>query len=122
VVGLICFFSTKAFLILAIITAKIIYSGFLASRASGVALIMWISKVLSELKSSLVSYVVSYLGLGLVLGTELVLDLGLGSLSILFIVEYQFFWYFYILSLSFYLVWGAVVRVSLYSYILFPGS
>jgi len=35
---------------------------------------------------------VSYLGLGLVLGTELVLDLGLGSLSILFIVEYQFFW------------------------------
>jgi len=34
---------------------------------------------------------VFYLGLGLVLGTELVLDLGLGSLSILFIVEYQFF-------------------------------
>jgi len=31
---------------------------------------------------------VSYLGLGLVLGTELVLDLGLGSLSIFFIVEY----------------------------------
>jgi len=31
---------------------------------------------------------VFYLGLGLVLGTELVLDLGLGSLSILFIVEY----------------------------------
>jgi hypothetical protein len=31
---------------------------------------------------------VSYLGLGLVLGTELVLDLGLGSLSILFIVRY----------------------------------
>jgi len=29
--------------------------------------------------------------LGLVLDTELVLDLGLGSLSILFIVEYQFF-------------------------------
>jgi len=29
--------------------------------------------------------------LGLVLGTELVLDLGLGSLSILFIVKYQFF-------------------------------
>jgi len=47
-----------------------------------------------------------------------VLDLGLGSLSILFIVEYQFFWYFCILSLSlsFYLVWGGtVVRVSLYS-------
>jgi len=34
---------------------------------------------------------VSCLGLGLVLGTKLVLDLGLGSLSILFIVEYQFF-------------------------------
>jgi hypothetical protein len=38
----------------------------------------------------IVSYIVSYLGLDLdlVLGTELVLDLGLGSLSILFIVEY----------------------------------
>jgi hypothetical protein len=38
--------------------------------------------------SSIVSYVVSYLGLGLVLGIELVLDLGSGSLSILFIVGY----------------------------------
>jgi len=47
--------------------------------------------MLSELKSSLVSCVVSYLGLGLVLGTESVLNLGLGSLSILFIVKYQFF-------------------------------
>jgi len=47
---------------------------------------------------------VSYSGLSLVLGTESVSDLGSGSLSILFIVEYQFFWYFYILSLSFYLV------------------
>jgi len=46
------------------------------------------SKVLSELRLSLVSYIVSYLGLGLVLGIELVLNLGLGSLSILFIVEY----------------------------------
>jgi len=87
----VCFFSTKAFLISAIITVKIIYSSFLASYTSGVALIMWIFKVLSELKSSLVSYVVSYLGLGLVLGTESVLDLGLGSLGILFIVKYQFF-------------------------------
>jgi len=60
--------------------------------------------MLSELRLSLVSYIVSYLGLGLVLGTELVLDLGLGSLSILFIVEYQFFWYLYILSLDFCLV------------------
>jgi len=87
----VCFFSAKAFLILAIITAKIMYSSFLASCASEVAPIIWISKVLSELKLSLVSCVVSCLGLGLVLGTELVLDLGLGSLSILFIVEYQFF-------------------------------
>jgi len=70
-------------------------SGFLASCANKVALIMWISKVLSELRSSLVSYTVSYLVsdlvLDLVLNTELVLDLGSGSLSILFIVEYQFF-------------------------------
>jgi len=49
------------------------------------------SKVLSKLRLSLVSYIVFYLGLGLVLVTELVLDLGSGSLSILFIVEYQFF-------------------------------
>ena len=63
---------------------KIVYSGFLASRASRVALIMQISKVLSLFGSS----VVSYLGLGLVLDIELVSDLGLGSLSILFIVGY----------------------------------
>ena len=43
---------------------------------------MQISRVLSLFKSSIVSYIVSYLGLGLVL------DLGLGSLSILFIVGY----------------------------------
>ena len=49
---------------------------------------MQISRVLSLFRLSIVSYVVSYLGLGLVLGTELVLDLGLGSLSILFIVRY----------------------------------
>jgi len=46
------------------------------------------SKVLSELRLSLVSYIVFYLGLGLVLGIKLVLDLGLGSLSIFFIVKY----------------------------------
>jgi len=86
-VGLVCFFSTRAFLILAIIIAKIIYLGFLASRANRVALIIKIFKVLSKLRLSLVSYIV----LGLVLGTELVLDLGLGSLNILFIIEYQFF-------------------------------
>jgi hypothetical protein len=59
-------------------------SGFLASRASGVALIMQISRVLNLFGLS----IVSYLGLGLVLGTESALDLGLGSLSILFIVRY----------------------------------
>ena len=79
-----CLFSTKAFLILAIIMAKIIYLGFLASHASKVALIMQISSILSLFRLS----IVSYLGLGLVLGIELVLDLGLGSLSILFIVGY----------------------------------
>ena len=84
-------FSAKAFLISAIVIAKIVYSGFLASRASGVALIIQISRVLSLFGSSIVSYVVSYLGLGLVLGIELVLDLGSGSLSILFIVRYQSF-------------------------------
>jgi len=66
--------------------------------------------VLSKLRLSLVSYI----GLGLVLSIELVLDLGLGSLSILSIVEYQFFWYLYILSLDFYLVWGGIaVRIGL---------
>jgi len=79
----VCFFNTRAFLILAIITAKIVYLGFLASYASRVALIIWIFKVLSELRLSLVSYMV----LGSVLGIKLVLNLGLGSLGILFIVE-----------------------------------
>ena len=45
---------------------------------------MQISRVSSLFRSSIVSYLGS--GLGLVLDTELVLDLGLGSLSILFIV------------------------------------
>ena len=35
-----CFFSTKAFLILAIVIVKIVYSGFLTSYASRVALIV----------------------------------------------------------------------------------
>jgi hypothetical protein len=87
----VCFFSAKAFLISAIVTAKIVYLGFLASRASGVAPIIQISRVLSLFGSSTVSYVVSFLGLGLVLGMESVLDLGSGSLSILFIVRYQSF-------------------------------
>jgi hypothetical protein len=49
---------------------------------------MQISRVLSLFRLSIVSYIVSFLGLGLVLGIKLVLDLGLGSLSILFIVRY----------------------------------
>jgi len=55
------------------------------------------SRVLGKLLLSIVSYIVPYsildlvLGIELVLGTESVLDSGLGSLSILFIVEYQFF-------------------------------
>jgi len=49
---------------------------------------MWISKALSGLRSSLVLYTVFYLVLGSVLDIELVLDLGLGSLSIFFIVKY----------------------------------
>ena len=62
--------------------------GFIASRANRGALIIQISRVLSLLSLSIVSYIVSYLVLGLILDTELVLDLGLGSLSILFIVGY----------------------------------
>ena len=86
--GLVYFFSAKAFLILAIITVKIVYLGFLASCASRVALIMQIFSVLSLFRLSIVSYIVFYLGLGLVLGIELVLDLGSGSLTILFIIGY----------------------------------
>ena len=40
------------------------------------------------IRISIVSYIGSSLALGLVLGTELVLDLGSSSLSILFIVGY----------------------------------
>jgi len=82
------FFSIKAFLILAIITIKIIYLGFLASCANKATPIIEISKVLSEFRLSLVSYIVFYLGLSLVLNIELVLNLGLGFLSIFFIIEY----------------------------------
>ena len=71
-----------------IVIAKIVYLDFLASYTSGVALIIRIIRVLSLFRLSIVSYIASYLGLGLVLGIELVLDLGLGSFSILFIVEY----------------------------------
>ena len=78
------FFNTKAFLILAIITAKIIYSGFLVSYISKIALIIWIFRVLSSLKL----FIVFYLILDLVLGINLVLNLDLSSLSIFFIVRY----------------------------------
>ena len=44
--------------------------------------------MLGLFKSSIVFYIVSYSGLGLVLGKKSVLDLGLGSSSIFFIVEY----------------------------------
>jgi len=86
--GLVYFFSAKAFLISAIVIAKIVCLGFLVSCASGVALIMRIFRVLSSLGLFIVSYIASYLALGLVLNAELVLDLGLGSLSMLFIVKY----------------------------------
>jgi hypothetical protein len=52
---------------------------------------------------------VSYIGLGLVLNKELVLDLGIYFLNIFFIVKYWSFWYFYVVSLSFYLVQGGIV-------------
>ena len=83
------FFSAKAFLISAIIIAKIVYSGFIVSCTNGVALIMQTSKVLGLFGSSIVSYLGS--GLGLVLDIKLVLDSGSGSSSILFIVGYQSF-------------------------------
>ena len=44
---LVYFFSTKAFLISAIIKVKIVYLGFIASYTNGVALIIQISRVLS---------------------------------------------------------------------------
>jgi len=87
------FFSAKAFLISAIMTTKIVYLGFLISYASRVAPIIWMSRVSSKLLSSAVSYIIFYLSSGLILGIELISmsDLGLGSLSIFFIIGYQFF-------------------------------
>jgi hypothetical protein len=84
----VCFFSIKALLILAIVTAKIIYLGFLASCTSGVALIIWIFRVLGLFKLFIVSYMVSYLSLDLVLDKKSMLNLGLNSLNIFFIVKY----------------------------------
>jgi hypothetical protein len=88
VAGLVYFFSTKALLILAIVTAKIVYLGFLTSCTSGVALIIWIFRVSGLFKLSVVSYIVSYLGSDSVLSKKLILNLGSGSLSIFFIVKY----------------------------------
>ena len=67
---------------MAIVTVKIIYLNFLVSYISGVALIMQIFIVLSEFWSSTVSYI------GFSSVFSLVLDLGLGSLSIFFIIKY----------------------------------
>jgi len=44
--------------------------------------------VLSLLRLFIVSYIDSYLSLGLVLDIELILDLGLGFLNIFFIIGY----------------------------------
>ena len=44
--------------------------------------------MLDLFKLSIVSYIVSYLSLDLVLGKKLVLDLGLGSSNIFFIIKY----------------------------------
>jgi hypothetical protein len=75
-------------LISAIITVKIVYLGFLTSYTSGVTLIIWMFRVLGLFKLSIVFYVVSCLSLNLMLGKELVLNLGLNSLSIFFIIKY----------------------------------
>ena len=67
---------------MAIIIVKIVYLGFLVSCISRVALIMQISIVLSELWFSIIFYIGSSLAFGLVL------NLGSGSLNMLFIVKY----------------------------------
>jgi len=59
----------------------------MASR-SGVCLGLVFKACLNKLWSSTVSYIVLYSILGSVLGIKLVLDLGLGFLSILFIIGY----------------------------------
>jgi len=100
--GSMCFFGTKAFLISVIVTAKILCLCFLASCASGAALIIQMSIVLNELRSSAVSYVGSS-------SSASVSDLGLSSSSILFIIGYQSFWCFCVTCLSFCLVWGGAV-------------
>jgi len=104
VTGSVCFFGAKAFSISAIVIAKISCPCFLASHASEAAPIIQMSIVLSELKSSAVSYVGSSSSV-----SGLVLNSGSGSSSILFIIKYQSFWCFYVTCLGFYLVWGGTV-------------
>jgi len=84
--GSMCFFGAKAFLISAIVTAKILCLCFLASLASGAALIIQMSIVLSELRLSTVSYIDFSFSV-----SGSVSDLSLSSLNILFIIGYQSF-------------------------------
>ena len=99
-----CFFGTKAFSISAIVTAKISCLCFLVSYASRAVPMIQMFIVLNELRSSMVSYINSSSS---VFGS--VSDLGSSSLSILFIIGYQFFWYFCVICLSFCLVQSGIV-------------
>ena len=69
---------------------------------------MWISRASSEFWLSTVC-VVPCSTSGLVSGTESVSNSGSGSPSILFIVEYQLFWYFRVVCSSFRLARGDAV-------------
>jgi len=102
--GSVCFFGAKAFSISVIVIAKISCLYFLISLANRAAPIIQMSIVLSELRLSAVSYINSFSSV-----SGSVSDSGLGSLSILFIIEYQSFWCFYVIYLSFCLVWGGIV-------------
>ena len=86
-----CFFSAKAFLMSAIVTAKIVYLCFLASHANRVAPIIQMSIVLSKLQLSTVSCIDFSLALSSMSGIESVSDLGSGSSNILFIVDTSFY-------------------------------
>ena len=84
--GSVCFFGAKTFSILAIVTAKISCLCFLANCASGAAPIIQMFIVLNKLRLSAVFYIGFSSS-----ASGSVLDLGLGSSSILFIVGYQSF-------------------------------
>src|SRR6266568_21202 len=94
---------------LAIIMVKIMCLGFLASRINKVTLIIWISRVSNELWSPEISYVNFFSVSSSVLNIYLVLNSDLGSLSIFFIVKYQFFLYFRVVNLSFCLAWDNIL-------------